>query len=162
MLRETKNPPDRRVPLTPDQCRRLLDTYPELDIRIQPSEGRCYSDDEYIARKLTLAEDLGDCQILMGVKSENPALLPDKTYLFFLTQPRNNPGQPLLQEVVRKRIRMIDYEYLTDENGVRVVAFGRWAGVVGAYNGLRAWGLRKKTLSGGGFVLPPANECRGF
>ena len=156
IIRETKTPPDKRVPLTPSQCRALLGHYDQLDIRIQPSDYRCFSDDEYRAAGLTLSEDMTACDILMGVKEvKQDALIDLKTYLFFSHTAKKQPyNRDLLQEVVRKGIRLVDYEYLTDEKGMRVVAFGRWAGVVGAYNGLRAYGLK-----GGDFELKPAHEC---
>ena len=153
ILRETKDPPDRRVPLTPVQCRELMDTFPDLDIVVQPSENRCFTDWEYMAEQVPLTEDLSGCEILLGVKEvKAEKLLEDKTYLFFSHTAKEQPyNRELLQEIVRKRIRLVDYEYLTDEKQVRVVAFGRWAGIVGAYNGLRAYGERS-----GKFRLKPA------
>lgn len=153
---ETKTPPDKRVPLTPKQCRALLDRYHQLDILVQPSSMRCYSDEEYRAEGISLSEDLSSCDILMGVKEVKiNALIEGKSYLFFSHTAKKQPyNRQLLQEVVRKGIRLIDYEYLTGEDGIRVVAFGRWAGVVGAYNGLRGFGLRK-----GGYELKPAHLC---
>jgi saccharopine dehydrogenase (NAD+, L-lysine-forming) len=156
ILRETKTPPDKRVPLTPAQCRSLLDHFPQMDLVVQPSEYRCFSDEEYHARGIKLSEDISGCDILMGVKEVIPeALIPEKTYLFFSHTAKKQPyNRPLLQEVVQKGIRLVDYEYLTSREGLRVVAFGHWAGVVGAYNGLRAYGLKS-----GSFKLKPAHEC---
>lgn len=157
IIRETKDPPDRRVPLSPLQCRKLKSAHPGLKIHVQPSPIRCFSDREYQAAGITLKEDLGQCAILLGVKEVEPdALLEGKTYLFFSHTAKKQPyNRFLLQEVIRKKIRLIDYEYLTGSGGMRVVAFGRWAGVVGAYNGLRAFGLRT-----GRFSLEPAHRCR--
>lgn len=156
IVRETKNPPDRRVPFTPSQCRQLLDSYPQLDIRVQPSDYRCYTNEEYAAKGIVLAEDLSDCSILMGVKEVKlGALLDGFTYFFFSHTAKKQPyNRELLQSLVRQGIRMADYEYLTNESGIRVVAFGRWAGVVGAYNGLRGLGLMSET-----YHLKPAHEC---
>ena len=156
LIRETKIPPDKRVPLTPKQCRILLEQYPQLDILVQPSSMRCYSDEEYRGEGITLSDDMSTCQILMGVKEVKVnALLEGKSYLFVSHTAKKQPyNRKLLQEVVRRGIRLIDYEYLTGEDGIRVVAFGRWAGVVGAYNGLRGFGLRS-----GAFDLKPAHDC---
>lgn len=156
IVRETKNPPDRRVPFTPSQCRKLLDSYPPLEIVVQPSDYRCYGNEEYAAEGIVLAEDLSDCSVLMGVKEVKiNALLDGKTYFFFSHTAKKQPyNRELLRSLVRKGIRMADYEYLTNENGLRVVAFGRWAGVVGAYNGLRGQGLMNKA-----FLMKPAHEC---
>jgi len=157
ILRETKNPPDRRVPLTPVQCRCLLDTYKNLEILVQPSDYRCFSNEEYLAEGLTLSEDLSGCDVLMGVKEvKEETFLSGKTYFFFSHTAKKQPyNRNLLQSVLRLGIRLIDYEYLTRQDGVRVVAFGRWAGVVGAYNGLRAKGEQSSAFS-----LKPAYECR--
>ena len=156
IVRETKNPPDKRVPFTPQQCRALLDQYSHLELLVQPSDYRCYSDEEYRAEGITLSDDLSVCDILMGVKEVKlNALIEKKTYLFFSHTAKKQPyNRVLLREVVRKGIRLVDYEYLTDGKGIRVVAFGRWAGVVGAYNALRG-----KGLGSGDYELKSAHEC---
>ncbi len=156
IIRETKTPPDKRVPFTPGHCRSMLDQYEQLELVVQPSAYRCFSDDEYKAEGITLKEDLSSCDILMGVKEVKlNALVEQKTYFFFSHTAKKQPyNRELLQEVVQKGIRLVDYEYLTDEKGIRVVAFGHWAGVVGAYNGLRGHGLAT-----GAYSLKPAYEC---
>lgn len=156
IIRETKNPPDKRVPLTPLQCRSLLDKFSQLELVVQPSSYRCYSDEEYVSQGISLSEDLSGCEILMGVKEvRQEALIPGKVYFFFSHTAKKQPyNRDLLQEVIRKEIQLVDYEYLTDEKGIRVVAFGRWAGVVGAYNALRGLGLRSDN-----YKLKPAHEC---
>lgn len=155
IIRETKNPPDCRVPLNPDQCRKLLQRYPDLEILVQPSALRCFTDDEYREKGIELSEDLSSCDTLLGVKEVNlDTLLEDKIYFFFSHTAKKQPyNQQLLQEVVQSRIQLVDYEYLTD-GSERVVAFGRWAGVVGAYNALRGLGHRLGT-----FELKPAHDC---
>jgi len=156
ILRETKDPPDRRVPFSPAQCRSLLERYSRLAILVQPSDNRCYTDEEYKAAGITLAEDLSGCGVLIGVKEVRlDTLIEKKSYLFFSHTAKKQPyNRVLLQEVVRQGIRLMDYEYLTSNQGIRVVAFGRWAGVVGAYNGLRGYGLKS-----GRYRLKPAHEC---
>ena len=156
IVRETKNPPDRRVPFTPSQCRKLLDSNPQLDIVVQPSGYRCYTNEEYASEGIVMAEDLSACSILMGVKEVKlGALLDDHTYFFFSHTAKKQPyNRELLQSLVSQGIRMADYEYLTNEAGLRVVAFGRWAGVVGAYNGLRGFGLLSEA-----YRLKPAYDC---
>ena len=155
VIRETKDPPDRRVPLNPVQCRELLDSHEELDIVVQPSPIRCFEEMEYADQGIIVDEDLSACDVLLGVKEVKlDALLPDKTYLFFSHTAKEQPyNRGLLQEVIRKRIRLVDYEYLTRDDA-RVVAFGRWAGLVGAYNGLRGCGLKT-----GAYRLEPAHDC---
>ena len=159
ILRETKNPPDRRVPLTPAQCNRLHQMYPEIELVVQPSLNRCFKDTEYREAGLPVQENMKECDILLGVKEVDiPALMPGKTYLFFSHTAKEQPyNRKLLQEISRMNITLVDYEYLTRADHSRVVAFGRWAGIVGAYNGLRAYGQRT-----GAFSLRPAWKLSGL
>ncbi len=156
LLREGRTPPDRRVALTPKKCVELQDTYPGLRVRVQPSPHRAFADQEYRDLGLEVNDDLAPCDVLLGVK-EVPAgeLLPGKTYLFFSHTIKQQPAnRELLQTILRKDITLIDYELLTNAAGERVVAFGHWAGIVGAYNGLLTYG-RKHGL----FTLKPAWQC---
>jgi saccharopine dehydrogenase (NAD+, L-lysine forming) len=157
ILRETKNPPDRRVPLTPPQIVALQELYPFVEFFVQPSDIRCYANEEYEYLMIPLKEDLSDCDILMGVKEVDKRLFMDgKTYLFFAhVAKKQEHNREMLREMLHKRIKLIDYEYLTTDKGQRVVAFGRWAGIVGAYNGLRARGIKTNR-----FKLKPAYQCR--
>jgi saccharopine dehydrogenase (NAD+, L-lysine-forming) len=157
ILRETRNPPDRRVPLTPPQIIALEEMYPDVEFYVQPSDIRCYSDEEYDYLDIPLKEDLKDCDILLGVKEVDRRLfIPGKTYMFFAHVAKSQPhNREMFREMVKRRIRLIDYEYLTTEEGQRVVAFGRHAGIVGAYNGLRARGMKTNR-----FKLKPAYQCR--
>ena len=157
ILRETRNPPDRRVPLTPPQIVALEELYPNVEFFVQPSDIRCYSDEEYDYLDIPLKEDLRDCDILLGVKEvDKRTFIPGKTYLFFAHVVKKQPqNREMFREMVAKNIRLIDFEYLTTEKGQRVVAFGRYAGIVGAYNGLRARGIKTNR-----FKLKPAYQCR--
>lgn len=157
VLREEKSPPDKRVPLTPLICTELLRLYPNLEIVIQPSKIRCYSDDEYLAFGLTLQEDLSDCDILMGVKEvPKDKLIAGKKYCFFShTIKKQAHNINLMKKLIEQKIQMIDYETLTDKNHNRIIGFGRYAGIVGAYNGILGYG-RKYDL----FQIKPANLCR--
>lgn len=156
VIKEGKTPPDKRVPLTPKKCVETLQTFPNVELVVQPSAIRCFKDEEYTELGVTLQQDLSDCDILMGVK-EVPIdqLLPDKTYFFFSHTIKKQPyNRQLLQAILKKNITLIDYETLTNEKGERIVAFGHWAGIVGAYNGLLAYG-RKWNL----YDLKPAHQC---
>ncbi len=156
IIRETKIPPDRRVPLTPLQINNLALLYPDTRFLVQKSPIRCFSDEEYRSHGIELTDDLSGCDILIGVKEvDRKILLPGKTYLFFAhVGKKQEHNREMLDEIVKKRITLIDYEFLTDANGTRVVAFGRFAGLVGAYNGVRAYGLKS-----GRFKLKPAHQC---
>ena len=149
LLRETKIPPDRRVALSPNMAAELLTRYPQLDIVAQPSSGRCFSDQEYIDAGIRIQEDLSDRDLLLGIKEVSiHELIFGKQYMFFAHVAKKQPyNRSLLQALLDKRITLTDYEYLTDRKGLRLIAFGRWAGIIGAYNGLRAWGLKNKLFS---------------
>ena len=156
LLREGKTPPDKRVPLTPKKCIEAQDQFPGLTIVAQQSEIRAFADQEYRDVGLEVRPSVADCDVLMGVKEVPVAdLLPNKTYCFFSHTIKKQPAnRELLRQVLARNITLVDYEVLTDEQGQRIVAFGRWAGIVGAYNGLLTYG-RKHDL----FQLKPAFEC---
>jgi saccharopine dehydrogenase (NAD+, L-lysine-forming) len=148
ILREGKQPPDRRVPFTPAQCRSVMEGWP-IEIIVEPSQQRCFPDEAYVAAGIRVEADLAQADVLMGVK-EVPidALLRDKSYFFFSHTIKKQPyNRELLRAVLQKQIRLIDYEVLTDTTGARVVAFGFYAGVVGAHNTLYAYGCRTATFS---------------
>ncbi len=156
ILRETKNPPDRRVPVTPEIGKLIKENYNNVEVHVQPSEIRAIKESEYSETGLMVDNNIENCDYLLGVKEVSlDTFIPNKTYLFFSHTGKKQPhNQVLLKKMSDLGITMIDYEYLTDKNNARVVAFGKWAGVVGAYNGIMAWGLRTKL-----FNLKRAFEC---
>tara|TARA_B100001142_G_scaffold327371_1_gene384846 strand:- start:2560 stop:3753 length:1194 start_codon:yes stop_codon:yes gene_type:complete len=146
ILKEGKNPPDKRVPFSPKQCSHILESYPGISIFIQPSDNRCFSDLEYLECGVTLEEDLSNCDVLMGIK-EVPIdmLIKEKIFLFFSHTIKKQPyNKKLLQNIIKNRIQLIDYETLLDVNGKRVIGFGRYAGIVGCYNTFLAYGKKTK------------------
>lgn len=157
LIKERKNPPDKRVALTPFQCRSLLSKYSDLDIKVEPSEVRAFRDDEYRYFEVPVEKDMSDRDVLIGVKEvPTEALLPEKTYAFFShTIKEQAHNRELLQAILDKRIRLIDHEAMTDLSGRRIIGFGRFAGIVGAYNGFLAYGQRKRL-----YELPPAHACK--
>ncbi len=158
VIREGKVPPDARVPLTPAQCRQAVDQW-GMAILVQPSPVRCFRDSEYEAAGIPLQEDLSDCDVLLGVK-EVPIdmLIPGKTYLFFShTIKKQAHNRRLLQAILNKKIRLIDFERITDDRGDRLIAFGFYAGLVGAHNGLWTYGQRTKLFS-----LPRMYQCHDY
>ncbi len=159
ILDETREPQDNRVPLTPSQCAILKEENPDFEVYVQSSKHRCYSDDEYRYQGVELKEDLEDCDILLGVKEIKPQLLiPEKTYFIFSHTIKKQPAnQPLLHAVLEKKIRLIDWETLTDDKYKRLIAFGRWAGIVGAYHAIRMIGLKT-----GAFHIKQMSECHNF
>lgn len=144
LIREGKIPADNRVALTPAQCKWIHKQLPDVKVVAQTSPSRCFTDREYTAAGVEVKEDLGDCDILMGIKEVPVAqLLPGKTYLFFSHTKKKQPhNQGLLRSILDKKIRLIDYECLEHDDGQRIIGFGFFAGVVGAHNGIMAYGNR--------------------
>lgn len=143
LIRETKTPTDNRVAITPQQAAQLQSIY-GCKVIVQSSQVRAYTDDEYKAVGVTVAESVADCDILLGVKEVNVnALIPNKHYCFFSHIAKLQPyNRALLGAIINKGITLTDYEYLTDETGRRTVAFGFYAGAVGAYNTIRLYGIK--------------------
>jgi saccharopine dehydrogenase (NAD+, L-lysine forming) len=143
LIREGKIPADNRVALTPKQCKWIQENK-NISIIVQHCETRCYKDSEYIAAGIEIKEDISECDILLGIK-EVPVdmLIPDKVYFFFSHTKKLQPyNQRLLQTIISKKITLIDYECLEHDDGTRLIGFGFFAGVVGAHNGMMAYGNR--------------------
>jgi alanine dehydrogenase len=144
LLREGKVPVDNRVALTPSQGKWLQQQFSDVRIIAQHSPHRCFPDREYAMAGIEVRENLDDCDILLGIK-EVPIemLIPDKTYLFFSHTKKKQPyNQALFRAILDKKITLIDYECLEHEDGQRIIGFGFFAGVVGAHNGIMAYGNR--------------------
>jgi alanine dehydrogenase len=148
LIREGKIPQDNRVALTPLQCKWVQENK-HISITVQTSQIRCYTDAEYKNLGIEVKEDLSDCDILFGIK-EVPLdmLIPEKTYFIFSHTRKLQPyNQKLLQAILAKKITLIDYECLEHEDGTRLIGFGFFAGVVGAHNGMMAYGNRTGNFS---------------
>lgn len=156
IIREGKVPPDKRVPLTPSQCAAIKEQYPHIEVVVQTSSVRKIQDSEYKATGIDVVVDVSDCDILIGVKEVNKSdLIPNKTYLFFSHTFKMQPyNRDLLKEILNKKIRLIDYEVLTNKQETRLIGFGRYAGIVGAYNGFLAFGKKHNR-----YDLKAANLC---
>jgi saccharopine dehydrogenase (NAD+, L-lysine forming) len=156
VIREGKVPHDFRVPLTPKQCKEISRLYPHVTVVVQPSPIRRIADQAYLDEGIRMEEDLSMCDILMGVK-EVPVdmLIANKTYLFFSHTLKKQPHNAyLLRAILDKKIRLIDYETIRDANHKRLIGFGRYAGIVGAYQGFRTFGLKH-----GLFNLKSPSKC---
>lgn len=156
LIREGKVPPDKRVPLTPEQAARVQQLYPHVTVVAESSEIRAFSDDEYRTAGIEVVSDVSDCDILMGVK-EVPVqqLVPNKTYFFFSHTFKKQPyNAKLLRAILDNNIRLVDYEIIKDSNNQRIIGFGKYAGIVGCYNGFLTYGLKT-----GRYKLRPAHQC---
>ncbi|MHA4807802.1 NAD(P)-dependent oxidoreductase [Flavitalea flava] len=144
LLREGKAPVDNRVALTPAQCKWIHKNSDKVRIIAQASPGRCYSDKEYTAAGIEVKQDISDCDILFGIKEvPTQELIAGKTYLFFShTKKKQLYNQAMFRTILEKKITLIDYECLEHDDGQRILGFGFFAGVVGAHNGIMAYGRR--------------------
>jgi hypothetical protein len=144
LIREGKIPADNRVALIPAQCKWIKEQYPSVEICVESSPDRCFSDREYRQAGITVKDSVEDCDLLLGIKEVPVAkLIPQKTYLFFSHTRKKQPyNRALMQAILANKIRFIDYECLEHEDGQRIIGFGFFAGVVGAHNGMMAYGNR--------------------
>jgi saccharopine dehydrogenase (NAD+, L-lysine forming) len=149
LIREGKIPADNRVALTPAQCKWLHKNFDNIRVVAQHSDSRCFSDKEYEMAGVTVQEDISGCDVMMGIK-EVPInqLIAGKTYLFFShTKKAQEHNQKLFQAIIKNNVTLIDYECLTHEDGQRILGFGFFAGIVGAHNGMMAYGKRTGLFS---------------
>ena len=146
---------ENRTPFSPTQISNLLNKFSNLIIIVQPSKRRCFKDDDYLKAGAQITDDLSSADIIFGVKEvEISTLIKNKTYLFFshTSKVRQYIGQvikdkaiiykkELLKEVIKKNITLIDYENIRDTSGegYRYLGFGRFAGIIGAYNTLNLY-----------------------
>ena len=155
LIKERKNPPDRRVVFSPSELLDVIKRFPEAIIKVEASDIRVFSDSEYAEKGFEVSEDISDCDVLIGVKEvpvEN--LIPNKKYFFFShTIKKQAYNKKLLKACIDKNIELFDHETIVNENNTRLIGFGRYAGIVGAYNGIRAFGLKYDI-----FNLPKAEK----
>jgi alanine dehydrogenase len=159
LIREGKIPADSRVALTPAQCKWLKKNFSDISIQVQSSPTRCYSDQEYRQAGIEVVDDISNSDVLFGIK-EVPIdmLIANKTYLFFSHTKKLQPyNQQLAQAMVQKNITLIDYECLEHDDGTRIIGFGFFAGIVGAHNGMMAYGNRT-----GSFQLERVHSVNSF
>lgn len=157
IIKERKNPPDRRVVFSPQDLKTLKDNFPEAQIIVEASDIRIFPDQAYSDLGFTVTQDVSEADVMLGVK-EVPieALIPNKKYFFFSHTIKKQPyNRKLLKAILDKNIELYDHETIVKESGARLIGFGRYAGLVGAYNGFRALGLRD-----GLFQLPKVEHLK--
>lgn len=153
LIKERKNPPDRRVVFTPEELVKLKNQFPQAEIKVETSDIRIFPDAEYTKLGFEVTQDVSDCDVLIGVK-EVPidALISDKKYFFFSHTIKKQPyNRKLLVACLEKNIELIDHETIVNQTNHRLIGFGRYAGIVGAYNAFRAFGIKYEL-----FTLPKA------
>lgn len=144
IIRERKSPPDRRVVFSPDRLVQFKALFPQAELAVESSPIRVFTDEEYREKGIIVTEDLSDCDVLIGVK-EVPIdeLIAGKKYFFFShTIKKQSYNRKLLQAILDKDITLYDHETIVDESNARLIGFGHYAGIVGTYNGLRAFGMK--------------------
>lgn len=158
IIKERKNPPDRRVVFSPEEIAKLKQVYPEASVKVESSDIRIFTDIQYKSLGITVADDVSDCDVLFGVKEvpiEN--LIPNKSYFFFSHTIKKQPyNRKLLQSILEKNINLYDHETIVNANNRRLIGFGKYAGMVGVYNGIRAFGIKFEL-----FKLPKAETLSG-
>ena len=149
IIKERKTPTDRRVVFSPSALLLVKKQFPNAEFKVESSDIRVFTDAEYINCGFEVSENMDDCDVLLGVK-EVPveALIPNKKYFFFShTIKKQAYNRKLLQACIDKNIELYDHETIADANNTRLIGFGRYAGIVGAYNGIRAFGLKFELFS---------------
>ena len=144
IIKERKNPPDRRVVFSPERLVEFKTAFPQAILKVESSDIRIFPDEQYFEKGIEVNHDLNDCDVLIGVKEvPKEALIPNKKYFFFSHTIKKQPyNRELLKTILEKNIELYDHETIVDDKNRRLIGFGRYAGIVGAYNGIRAFGLK--------------------
>jgi saccharopine dehydrogenase (NAD+, L-lysine forming) len=136
---------ERRTPLTPKHVARLIKEK-KLDFVVQRSPKRIFTEEEYLAAGARMEDNLSDCSVVFGVK-EIPTTFfePEKTYVFFSHVIKGQAyNMPMLKKMMELKCNLIEYERIVDEQGKRLIFFGKYAGLAGMINSLWSLGQRLK------------------
>lgn len=158
IIKERKNPPDRRVVFSPDELARLKQLHRDVTVKVESSDIRVFTDLQYATMGIEVTNDISDCDVFFGVK-EIPVeyLIPNKSYFFFSHSLKKQPhNRKLLQAILEKNIDLYDHEAIVDAHNRRLIGFGKYAGIVGTYNSIRAFGIKFEL-----FKLPKAETLSG-
>jgi alanine dehydrogenase len=149
LIKEQKTPPDRRVVFSPNKLKELVEKFPEANFKVQSSSIRIFTDQEYRDAGFEVEEDVSACDVLLGVKEVPlPALIPNKKYFFFSHTIKKQPyNRDLLRAIINNNIELYDHEVIVNPKNQRLIGFGRYAGLVGTYNGFRGLGLKEKLFN---------------
>lgn len=158
IIKERKNPQDRRVVFSPDELARIKQFHQGIIIKVESSDIRIFTDEQYRNMGIEVTNDISDCDVFFGVKEvpvEN--LIPNKSYFFFSHTIKKQPhNRKLLQALLEKNIDFYDHEALVDAHNRRLIGFGKYAGIVGTYSSIRAFGIKFEL-----FKLPKAETLSG-
>ncbi|MBE0643317.1 MAG: hypothetical protein IH600_04500 [Bacteroidetes bacterium] len=153
--KETKDKTQKRVPLSPEQVADLRTAH-GLRVLVQSMPQRVFSDEDYSAAGAELTDDLSESNVVFGVKEIQPDLMLDgMAYVFFSHTIKAQPyNMAMLRHILDRRITLIDYELIKDEEGRRLVFFGNYAGYAGIIDSIWAMGRR---LEAEGLITPFAH-----
>lgn len=144
LIKERKSPPDRRVVFSPERLAEARAQFPEANFIVESSDVRVFPDEAYRKLGFEVTDDVSAADVMIGVKEVPVAnLIPNKKYFYFSHTIKKQPyNRKLLVAMLEKNIEMYDHETIVRKTGSRLIGFGRYAGLVGAYNGFRVLGLR--------------------
>lgn len=158
IIKERKNPPDRRVVFSPNEVIKIKQLYTDCTLKVESSDIRIFTDAQYQSLGIEVTDNVSDCEVFFGVKEvpvEN--LIPNKSYFFFSHTIKKQPyNRKLLQTILEKNINLYDHETIIDSANRRLIGFGRYAGIVGTYNAFRAFGIKFEL-----FKIPKAETLSG-
>lgn len=159
LLKERKASGDARVLFSPKQLAEITQQYPQHQFTVESSNTRAFTDSEYRNYGIEVTQNLNDTDVLLGIKEVPlPALIPHKTYFFFSHTTKMQPhNKTYLEGLKKSQITFYDYENFTDDNSKRLISFGKNAGLIGAYQSMRTYGLKNKL-----FTLPSPSNLQSF
>ncbi len=156
-VRAEQRPHEQRVGITPDGVATLRQA--GIDVTVERSSQRAIPLDGYIATGCAIASegswpDAPRDAVIFGLKElpDDGTPLPHRHILFGHAYKGQPAGQRLLTRFQAGGGALYDLEYLTDEAGRRVAAFGYWAGYAGAAVAALCWIAQQ----GGGICDPVA------
>ena len=161
--REDKNRWERRTPLTPAHIKELKESH-NIEVAVQPSDIRAFSGEDYEEAGASMDDALSSCQTIFAIKEIPIELLEEgKTYVFFAHVIKGQEhNMPLLKKMMELKCNLIDYERIVNDKGLRMIAFGKWAGLAGMTDTLAFFGKRltSQGIANPFDTLKPAHEYR--
>ncbi len=142
IIQETKNRWERRTPLTPAAVRDLVDR--GLDVQVVRSDLRIFPDGDYAAAGAALVDSVAGADVVLGIKEPPIELIgPGQAFVVFShTIKGQDYNMPLLRRFLDQGATLFDYERITDDQGRRLIAFGRFAGIAGCVD--TVWALARR------------------
>ena len=133
ILKENK-PNEFRTPLIPEDIKRLKKKYPKYNFYIEPSKNRIFADSlfyqsgckKYNSQNIDLFLSVKEVSAKIIKKNQN-------FVMFSHTVKGQAYNMPLLRKILKNDCSLIDYELFKDKKRNRLIGFGYFAGIVGAF-----------------------------